>query len=85
MMTRCPRCGGQMLSGYGEEPCCLACGYRARPTEQELAAMTASLPGKRAGPRCIEPRDNLCDLCGREFARSGLPGHRKACAQRVRA
>ena len=74
-----------MLSGYGEEPCCLACGYRARPSEQELAAMTASLPGKRERPRCTEPRDNLCDLCGREFARSGIGLHRKACAQRVRA
>ncbi len=31
-MTRCQRCGGQVLCEWGEEPTCLQCGRPLAPT-----------------------------------------------------
>ena len=76
---RCPRCGGRLLTQYGEL-FCLMCSYSPPLTPEEQAQITALMTAKVQRVDGPQIRDSRCDRCGRVFARNGLSRHARYCA-----
>lgn len=64
---------------------------RARSIEQvesqilELARELKNVfPKPKPKPEVVKPKNNkeVCEVCGKEFSRSGIKGHRKACLKK---